>query len=105
MPADGEKPVAYQVRAGRGVAAREVPRGTLFHEYVLDGEGRVESANVITPTAQNLANVERDMRRAAETLIARERDIREPRLKLGLEMVARAYDPCISCSVHVVRDV
>lgn len=103
MPSDAAKAVGYEVRAGRGVAAREVPRGTLFHEYVLDGDGRVASANVITPTAQNLANVERDMRRAAETLIARERDIREQRLELGLEMVARAYDPCISCSVHVVR--
>ncbi len=104
MPADAGKPAEYKVRAGRGVAAREVPRGTLFHEYVLDDDGRVVSANVITPTAQNLANVERDMRRAVESLIAREPDIREQRLKLGLEMVVRAYDPCISCSVHVVRD-
>jgi sulfhydrogenase subunit alpha len=104
MPEGAAKAVPYEVRAGRGVAAREVPRGTLFHEYVLDDSGRVASANVITPTAQNLANVERDMRRAAETLISREHDIREQRLKLGLEMVARAYDPCISCSVHVVRD-
>jgi coenzyme F420-reducing hydrogenase alpha subunit len=24
-------------------------------------------------------------------------------LKHRLEMVARAYDPCISCSVHVIR--
>jgi len=27
----------------------------------------------------------------------------EPELKRRLEMVARAYDPCISCSVHVVQ--
>jgi sulfhydrogenase subunit alpha len=27
----------------------------------------------------------------------------DARLKLNLEMVARAYDPCISCSVHVTR--
>ena len=101
--ADERKKVEYQVRAGRGVGALEAPRGTLFHEYTLDEDGRVASANVITPTAQNLANVERDMRRAAETLIAREHDIREPRLKQALEMVTRAYDPCISCSVHLVR--
>jgi sulfhydrogenase subunit alpha len=87
-------------RSGRGVSAVEAPRGTLFHEYVLDDGGRVVSADVITPTAQNLANVERDVRRAAETLLARERDIREPRLERALAMVTRAYDPCISCSVH-----
>ena len=50
--------VDYEVRAGRGVGAVEVPRGTLFHEYELDDEGRVEAANVVTPTAQNLANIE-----------------------------------------------
>jgi sulfhydrogenase subunit alpha len=86
------------------VGALAVPRGTLIHEYELDEHGRVASANVITPTAQNLANVERDMRRAVEQMIAADREIPEPRLKLGLEMVARAYDPCISCSVHVVRE-
>jgi len=96
--------VEYEVRPGRGVGALEVPRGTLFHEYEIDPDGRVAAANVITPTAQNLASVERDMRRAAERMLERDHDIAEPRLKLGLEMVARAYDPCISCSVHVVRE-
>jgi sulfhydrogenase subunit alpha len=57
---------------------------------------------VVTPTAQNLANVERDLRRAAEGILQEKPDD-EAGLKLGLEMVARAYDPCISCSVHVTR--
>ncbi len=104
MPADEAEMVEYDVRAGRGVGALEVPRGTLFHEYELDGEGNVVSANVITPTAQNLANVERDMRQAVEQMLALDKGIPESKLKLGLEMVARAYDPCISCSVHVVRE-
>jgi sulfhydrogenase subunit alpha len=104
LPPDETEMIEYEVRGGRGVGALEVPRGTLIHEYELDEHGRVASANVITPTAQNLANVERDMRRAVEQMIAADREIPEPRLKLGLEMVARAYDPCISCSVHVVRE-
>jgi len=104
MPPAAAEMIEYAVRPGRGVGALEVPRGTLFHEYELDAQGRIVSANVITPTAQNLANVERDMRRAVEQMLAAERGIPEPRLKLGLEMVARAYDPCISCSVHVVRE-
>jgi sulfhydrogenase subunit alpha len=102
-PAEREM-TPYEVHAGRGVGALEVPRGTLFHEYELDEAGRVVSANVITPTAQNLAHLEGDLRQAAERMIQAERDIPEPRLKLGLEMVARAYDPCVSCSVHVVRE-
>jgi sulfhydrogenase subunit alpha len=103
MPADENEMIEYEVRPGRGVGALEVPRGTLFHEYELDAEGRVVSANVITPTAQNLANVERDMRQAVEGMLAGDPGIPDTKLKLGLEMVARAYDPCISCSVHVVR--
>jgi sulfhydrogenase subunit alpha len=103
MPVAEREMVEYEVHAGRGVGAIEVPRGTLFHEYELDDEGKVVSANVITPTAQNLANTERDLRAAVEKLIAEDRASNDAGLKLKLEMVARAYDPCISCSVHVTR--
>jgi sulfhydrogenase subunit alpha len=104
MPEAQHEMAEYEVRAGRGVGAVEAPRGTLFHEYELDGEGLVVSANVITPTAQNLANTERDLRRAAENLLVEEPRRDDAELRLSLEMVARAYDPCISCSVHVVRE-
>ena len=93
----------HDVRAGRGVSAVEVPRGTLFHEYVLDDDGRVTDANVVTPTAQNLANLERDLRHAAQSSLASPDSVEHVGLKHTLEMIARAYDPCISCSVHVVR--
>jgi len=92
----------YTVHAGRGVSATEVPRGTLFHEYEIDDAGLVVAANVITPTAQNLANTERDLRHATERLLAAG-GVTDSQLRLDLEMIARAYDPCISCSVHVVR--
>ena len=104
MPETVREMTEYEVRDGRGVSAVEVPRGTLFHEYEIDGEGLVTSANVITPTAQNLANVERDLRRAVENLLVEEPRGDDAKLRLSLEMVARAYDPCISCSVHVVRE-
>jgi sulfhydrogenase subunit alpha len=103
MVGEGQRPADYEVRAGRGIAAVEVPRGTLFHEYELDAEGRVVAANIITPTAQNLANVERDLRRAVENLLTTRPAGGDEELRLDLSMVARAYDPCISCSVHVVR--
>ena len=104
MPEAQHEMAEYEVRAGRGVGAVEAPRGTLFHEYELDGEGLVVSANVITPTAQNLANTERDLRLAAENLLIEEPRRDDTELRLNLEMVARAYDPCISCSVHFVRE-
>jgi sulfhydrogenase subunit alpha len=102
LPEEASETLEYEARAGRGIGALEVPRGTLFHEYELDREGKVVEANVVTPTAQNLANVERDLRRAAEGIVS-EKPGDDAGLKLGLEMIARAYDPCISCSVHVTR--
>ncbi len=94
-----EPAVPYRHRACRGTAATEVPRGTLFYSYELDEEGRVLSADVITPTAQNLSNAEDQMR----AVVTQTAGVSEHLLKQWLQIVARAYDPCISCSVHVIR--
>lgn len=92
------EPVEYAVRAGRGVGFTEAPRGTLFHDITLDGEGRVVTASIITPTAQNVANLEDDMRTLAKHLLDEDRT--EQDIKFEIEKLVRAYDPCLSCSVH-----
>ena len=96
-----EAPVAYKAHACSGAAATEVPRGTLFHSYEMDGEGRVAAADVITPTAQNLNNAEDQLRAAVRQGL--DAGVSDSVIEQRLAMVARAYDPCISCSVHVVR--
>jgi sulfhydrogenase subunit alpha len=93
-----EEPVKVEPREGSGVGAVEAPRGTLYHEYVFDESGCIAHANVITPTAINCANMEKDFRVATEKLVAEKND----NLEKPLELIARAYDPCISCSVHMV---
>jgi sulfhydrogenase subunit alpha len=98
---EAETPVPHRVSAGRGAAATEVPRGTLFHAYELDAEGCVVSADVITPTAQNFSNAEDQFRATVRDGASESDDV----LRRRLEMVARAYDPCISCSVHMIRVV
>ena len=104
QPEAASEMVDYEVSAGRGIGAIEVPRGTLFHDYDIDDDGLVVAANVITPTAQNLANTERDLRMAVENMLGTRPTPGDEQIKLQLEMVARAYDPCISCSVHVIRE-
>jgi len=90
---------SYDVRAGHGVAGVEVPRGLLIHDYTYEPAGTITAANCVIPTNQNFNNMERDMRTIVPSLV----DEPEEKAQLVLEMMMRAYDPCISCSVHVVR--
>jgi len=85
--------------AGRGVGAVEAPRGILFHEYAYDVNGACNSANLVIPTAQNLGNLEADMRAYAPGIVYQD----EKSIAHALEMLVRAYDPCISCSTHVIK--
>jgi coenzyme F420-reducing hydrogenase alpha subunit len=86
------------VKAGNGVGAVEAPRGTLFHNYEIDEKGIITNANCIIPTSQNLNNIERDM----EKLVPKILDKSDEEITHSLEMLVRAYDPCISCSTHLV---
>jgi len=94
-----EELVKIEPRESSGVGAVEAPRGILYHNYSFDENGCITKANVITPTAMNCANIEKDCRIAVERLVAE----RKENLEAPLELIARAYDPCISCSVHLVK--
>lgn len=84
----------------RGAGAAEVPRGVLFHEYGVDEHGMIEMANLVIPTGQNLANIEADMRALVPLLLSAGMD--KDAVTLRLEMLVRAYDPCISCATHML---
>ncbi|MFH1542679.1 MAG: Ni/Fe hydrogenase subunit alpha [bacterium] len=87
------------VKAGNGVGAVEVPRGILFHNYEVDDKGIIVKANCIIPTGQNLNNIEHDMRKLVPEIL----DKSDEEITLALEMLVRAYDPCISCSAHFLN--
>ncbi|MBN1957802.1 MAG: Ni/Fe hydrogenase subunit alpha [Desulfuromonadales bacterium] len=87
------------VQAGSGVGAVEVPRGLLFHHYEIDAKGVIQRANCVIPTGQNLQNIEDDMAKLVPEILARS----DEDITLALEMLVRAYDPCISCSTHFLR--
>jgi sulfhydrogenase subunit alpha len=87
------------VKAGRGVGAVEAPRGLLIHDYTYDTKGRVTKANLIIPTNMNYANIEKDLEKFVPQIIEKSED----EIKLGCEMLIRAYDPCISCSTHFLN--
>jgi coenzyme F420-reducing hydrogenase alpha subunit len=95
-----EEPIyQFQGQGGEGVGACDVPRGTLFHNYVIDGKGIVQGANCIIPTNQNYANIEADMRALVPQILDRPQE----EVTHMMEMLVRAYDPCISCSTHFLE--
>jgi len=95
--------VAEQPARGRtglpcaGAALTEAPRGLLYHRYAFDKSGVITAADIVPPTAHNSAHVEDSLRAFSPKVVAGGGD-----LSLQCEMLVRAYDPCISCSVHAV---
>jgi len=87
------------VKAGSGVGAVEVPRGILFHHYEVDDNGRIQNADCVIPTGQNLNNIRHDMIKLVPEILNKS----EEEITLLLEMLVRAYDPCISCSAHFLN--
>ncbi|MGM0404547.1 MAG: Ni/Fe hydrogenase subunit alpha [Thermoplasmatota archaeon] len=86
-----------EVKAGRGIGAVEVPRGILFHDYTYNEKGECTEANCIIPTNQNHGNIQHDMEKLVPEMVGQKS---EDEMELTLEMLVRAYDPCISCSTH-----
>jgi len=88
---------AVRPGAGVGTCVIEAPRGLLVHHYALDDQGRVAAADVVTPTAINQSAIEAqllaDLQGVDDEEVLVERAAR----------IVRAFDPCISCSVHVVK--
>ena len=93
-----EEPAKPSRISGGGVGACEAPRGTLFHNYVIKND-IISDANCVIPTAQNLANIEADMQALVPTILDRSSD----EITQQVEMLVRAYDPCISCSAHTLE--
>ena len=84
----------------RGVGMIEATRGILIHDYETDGAGFINRANLIVSTGQNNLAMDIGVRETAKKLIHGE-EVSEG-LKNQLEMIIRAYDPCLSCATHAI---
>jgi len=85
-------------KAGKASGCVEAPRGILFHEYEFDRKGNCVGADICIPTNQNHASIQEDF----EALVPQIIDEPEDQIRLKLEMLVRSYDPCISCSTHML---
>ena len=93
-----EEKVSVMPKAGRGSGCVEAPRGILFHSYEFDKAGNCVWADMCIPTNQNHANIQKDMEKLVPEIIGQGEDA----VRQKLEMLVRSYDPCVSCSTHML---
>jgi sulfhydrogenase subunit alpha len=94
-----EKVIKIKPKAGKATGCVEAPRGILFHEYEFDSTGNCVAADMCIPTNQNHANIQKDFEGFVPQIISQG----ENAVRQKLEMLARAYAPCVSCSTHMLN--
>ncbi|MBK8975111.1 MAG: Ni/Fe hydrogenase subunit alpha [Planctomycetes bacterium] len=94
---DGMPPsIEVAPRAGTGYGCTEAPRGICYHRYTIDDRGTIQDAKIVSPTAVNQPQIEKDLWDYVEPNVQRGDD----ELRAVCELAIRNYDPCISCSCH-----
>jgi NAD-reducing hydrogenase large subunit len=83
-----------------GVGVHEAPRGTLFHHYKVDPNGVIEWVNLIVSTGHNNLAMNRSVKEIAQHYI--HNGSFDEGILNRIEGGIRAFDPCLSCSVHAV---
>jgi NAD-reducing hydrogenase large subunit len=83
-----------------GVGIVEAPRGTLIHHYKVDENGLVTWVNLIVATGNNNLAMNKGVLQVAKRWINGDK-ITDGALN-RLEALIRAFDPCLSCSTHVI---
>jgi len=85
---------------GEGIGVIEAPRGTLFHHYWTDEEGKITRVNLIVATGNNNWAMCKSVEEVAKLYVDGKR-LTEGMLN-RVEAAIRAYDPCLSCSTHAM---
>ncbi len=84
-----------------GVGVIEAPRGTLYHQYEIDKDGKVKKGEIIVPTDQNQVLMERAIYELVERLL--QDGATKEKITLEAEKLIRAFDPCMSCASHFLK--
>ncbi len=95
-----EAPAQPTKKDGIGIGVIEAPRGTLYYNLdVMDS--KIHEANLVIPTAQNQIKMEKDMAEMVQKMIDQKKPKEE--IEHWLEVLIRAYDPCMSCATHFLK--
>ncbi len=91
--------VTVSPKAGKASGCVEAPRGILFHQYEFDNNGICTGADICIPTNQNHAAIQNDFEKLVPAILDEGEDL----VRHKMEMLVRSYDPCISCSTHMLN--
>jgi NAD-reducing hydrogenase large subunit len=81
-----------------GAGQIEAPRGTLFHNYKVDDNGKITWANLVVATGHNNLAMNKGVLQSAKAYV-KDGKFTEGALN-RVEAVIRTFDPCLSCSTH-----
>jgi NAD-reducing hydrogenase large subunit len=95
----GER-IGSGARGHGGVGVIEAPRGTLIHQYEVGDDDLITMCNLIVSTTHNNQAMNEAVRSVARQYIDGQR-VTEALLN-RIEIVIRAFDPCLSCATHAL---
>ncbi|MEF3367275.1 Ni/Fe hydrogenase subunit alpha [Methylocystis sp. 9N] len=96
----GERVGGDGVRGRSGVGVIEAPRGTLIHHYEVGEDDLISMCNLIVSTTHNNQAMNTAVREVARRYISGQK-LSEGLLN-HIEVVVRAFDPCLSCATHAL---
>ncbi|MFH1280440.1 MAG: nickel-dependent hydrogenase large subunit [Candidatus Beckwithbacteria bacterium] len=112
------------ISTGTGFGVVEAPRGILYHRLTIENN-LVKDAEILVPTGQNQLNIQNDIKilvdshlQKGDSLTGDPAECRVGTAKLEgvtltkklrqsleyqIEILIRAYDPCMSCAAHFLK--
>ena len=86
----------------RGMGLHEAPRGALGHWIVVEG-GKTKNYQAVVPTTWNAGPIDAGGQPGPIEQSLTGTRVRDKNNPFELVRIVRAYDPCLSCAVHVVN--
>ena len=90
--------VLKKIDVQEGIGIVEAPRGTLIHCYKVDENKIVKNVKLFIATEINMPIINEMITNSAQKLYEKSGDIKL--IKLEIQKIIRAFDPCISCASH-----
>ncbi len=91
-------PSLNSIKKSDGIGLIEAPRGILLHHYHINKSNIIDRIKLFVATEFNIPLINQMIINYAQELFEKTGDINL--VKKNIQMIIRAFDPCISCATH-----